>query len=145
MTDESSFRECLCVLDCAGLHEIATTASNNLKALYLDRLSCGEIGVPVCVWKEFKDLYEEEAAEIEDYVVRRINMKKSYHTGAARIADLLNSGFSRGSYDSETDLYTASIASIEELVVLTAASQLGYYAGIDCEVSDLGTWAEQQG
>jgi hypothetical protein len=141
MTNASS---CLCVVDCAGLYEIATTTSNNLKSLYLDRLSSGEIGVPSCVWNEFRELYEEEAAEIEGFVARKISMKRSYHTGAARIADKLNSGFSRGSYDSRTDLYTASIASIEGLVVLTSASQQSYYDDMDCEVSELGTWAEDQ-
>ena len=143
MTDGSSSEECLCVVDCAGLHEIATTNSNNLKALYLNLLSSGKVGVPSCVWNEFKDLYEDEAAEIEGYVAHKINMKRSYHAGAARIADQLNSGFSRGSYDSETDLYTASIASIEDMVVLTSTSQLSYYDGMDCEVSDLGSWLEQ--
>jgi hypothetical protein len=90
-------------------------------------------------------LYEGEAAQIEGYIAHKIIMKKSYHTGAARIADQLNSGFSRGSYDSETDLYTASIAFIEDMVVLTSESQLSYYDGMDCKVSDLGTWAGEQG
>jgi len=142
MTEEA-LQECLCVVDCAGLHRIAT-ASGNLKAVCLERLASGEFGVPSCVWNEFKELYEEEAEQLANHVSRKISMKRSYHTGAARIADQLNSGFSRGSYDSETDLYTASIATIEELVVLTAVSQLSYYKDMECEVLDLESWAEQQ-
>jgi hypothetical protein len=140
--DESA---CDCVIDCAGLHEIASTRSDNLKRLFFDRLSSGRIAVPALVWREFKELYEEEADEIEPHVATKITMKRAYHAGAARIADNRNSGFSRGPYDSESDLYTASIASLEGYVVLTSASQVRHYDGMDCEVSDLTNWAEQQG
>jgi hypothetical protein len=137
--------ETSCVVDCSGLHEIASTKSDNLKALYLDKLVKGIIAVPAIVWKEFQDLYENEAAALAPYVTVKINLKKAYYVGAASIADKLNSGFSRGAYDGHTDLYTASIASIEEYRVLTSPAQLKYYEEMDCEVSDLTTWANELG
>jgi len=143
MADDSAV--CSCIVDCAGLHEIASVKSNNLKQLFFDRLSSGVIAVPAIVLKEFRELYEEEAEVLEPYIAKKIVMKREYHAGAARIADSLNSGFSRGPYDGETDLYTASIASLEGYVVLTSASQAGYYDGMDCEVSDVMSWVEQQG
>lgn len=141
MTDETQV--CKCVIDCAGLHEIAKTRSNNLKRPLIDALGSGEIGVPAVVWKEFKELYEDEAEELEPSVIYKIPMKKQYRMGAARIADRLNSGFSRGPYDSETDLYTAAIASLEDYPLITSADQAPYYDGMDCEVIDLAGWADK--
>jgi len=133
---------CSCVVDCSGLHEIARTNSDNLKSLYLDHLRKGVIAVPACVWKEFKELYDDEADALEPYISIKIKLKKAYLVGAARIADRLNSGFSRGPYDSLTDLYTASIATVEQYRLLTSSSQLKYYKAMDYEVSDLATWAD---
>jgi hypothetical protein len=135
--------ECSCVIDCSGLYEIAATRSDNLKSLYLDHLKKGIIAVPACVWREFQKLYDEEAAALAPYVTIKINMKRAYYVGAATITEKLNAGFSRGAYDSHTDLYTASIASIEGYLVLTSSSQSSYYTGMDCEVLDLAAWAEQ--
>jgi hypothetical protein len=134
--------ECACVVDCSGLHEIASLKSDNLKSLFLDQQKKGIIS---CVWQEFRDLYDDEASALELYVTIKINMKKAYYLGAARIADKLNSGFSRGAYDRLTDLYTASIAWNEEYQLLTSTSQLKYYEGMDCKVSDLVAWAEDLG
>lgn len=142
---DAPLKGCSCVVDCAGLHEIGSTKSDNLKSLYLDRLKKGNIGVPAIVWREYKELYEEEALIIEPSVAHKINMKRAYRVGAARIADKMNSGFSRGPYDSETDLYTAAIASIEGYKLLTSSSQVNEYDGMDCDVIDLISWAEDQG
>lgn len=139
MTDESS--ECSCVIDTSGLYDIAT-ASGNLRTVLLDHLKKGVIAVPSCAWQEFEELYEEEAAEIKPYVTAKIIMKKAYYVGAARLADKLNSGFSRGAYDNHTELYTASIAITNSYRILTSAVQVTEYDGMDCEVSDLETWAE---
>ena len=84
MSEDSS--ECSCVVDCAGLHEIAMTTSNNLKTLYLDQLSAGVIGVPAYVWQEFEEIYPDDAASLESYITLKIKMKKAYHVGAASIA-----------------------------------------------------------
>ncbi|MGY2931849.1 hypothetical protein ACVWZ6_001451 [Bradyrhizobium sp. GM6.1] len=143
MTDET--QECKCVIDCAGLHELVNTQSNNLKKPLIDALAAGEIGVPAIVWKEFKELYEDEAEELEPSVIYKIPMKKQYRVGAARIADRLNSGFSRGPYDSETDLYTAAIASLQDYPLITSAAQAPYYDRMGCEVLDLAGWADQFG
>ncbi len=137
--------KCSCVVDCSGLHEIASTGSNNLKSLYLDRLKEGAIAVPACVWKEFQELYDDEAVTLAPHIKIKINMKKAYYVGAASIADKLNSGFSRGAYDTQTDLYTASIASIEKYRVLTSASQVKQYEGMGCDVSELVSWANDLG
>jgi hypothetical protein len=145
MNDDTPTAGCSCVVDCAGLHEIGSTKSNNLKTLYLDNLKSGNIGVPAIVWHEYKELYEEEAVEIEPFVSRKIRITRKYQVGAARIADQKNSGFSRGPYDGESDLYTAAIASIEDYILLTTTDQLREYDGMDCNVSDLSSWADDHG
>ncbi|WP_314959016.1 hypothetical protein [Bradyrhizobium cosmicum] len=116
-----------------------------MKKPLIDALGSGEIGVPAVVWKEFKELYEDEAEELEPSVVFKIPMKKQYRSGAARIADKLNSGFSRGPYDSETDLYTAAIASLEDYPLITSSGQAPYYDGMGCKVLDLAGWADEFG
>ena len=133
---------CSCLIDTSGLHELAT-ASGNLKSIVLNRLQTGVIAVPTHVWQEFEDLYEDEAMELSPYVSKKIIMKKATYIGAARIADQLNSGFSRGPYDNHSVLYTASIASNNNYRVLTASTALNDYDGMDCDVSDLETWAEE--
>jgi hypothetical protein len=139
MTDDGP--ECSAVIDTHGLHELAM-ASGNLKTIVLDKLKRGAIGVPACVWQEFELLYEDEAAAIAPYVTKKIIMTKTIYIGAARIADGLDSGFSRGAYDSHTDLYTASIASSHGYQVLTASIEVNAYDGMDCEVTDLVAYVE---
>lgn len=142
MTEDGS--ECSAVIDTQGLHELAM-ASGNLKTILLDQLKKGVIAVPTCAWQEFELLYEEEAAELATYVTNKIIMSKTVYVGAARIADNLNSGFSRGAYDNHTELYTASIAYHNGYRVLTATAQVSGYDGMDCEVTDLTTWVEELG
>jgi hypothetical protein len=134
--------ECSCVIDTSGLHELANT-SGNLKTILLDRLKNGVIAVPTCVWQEFNELYEDEAAQLTPYVAIKINMSRAVYVGAARIADRLNSGFPRGAYNNHSDLYTASIASSKGYRVLTASIQVREYAEMECSVSDLATWVAE--
>ncbi len=54
---------CSFIVDCAGLHEIASTQSNSVKDCCLECLARGIIGVPTRVWQEFEELYEDEAKE----------------------------------------------------------------------------------
>jgi hypothetical protein len=134
--------QCSCVIDTSGLHAIATS-SGNLQSIILNKLNEGVIGVPTCAWQEFQELYEHEAALVAPYVSAKITMKRAIYVGAARITERLNSGFSRGPYDNHTELYTASIASIEGYRVLTSADQIGEYEKMECDVSDLETWIEE--
>jgi hypothetical protein len=120
-------------------------ASGNLKTIILDQLESGIIAVPSCAWQEFQALYEDEAADIAPYVTAKIIMNRTIYIGAARIADKLNSGFSRGPYDNHTELYTASIAYQSNYRVLTATAQVNEYEGMDCEVTDLTSWVEELG
>jgi hypothetical protein len=136
--------QCKCIADCNALHEIATTTSDNLKALFLDQLKSGVIGVPACVWAEFKDLYEEEAEALEEHVLVKITLTVKYRMGAARKAEKLNSGFSRGPYDNGNDFYTGAIASQHKCRVLTSSAQQVRYKTMGCKVSDLATWAKEQ-
>ena len=140
MTDDSS--NCSHVCDCAALHEIATTQSNNLKSLYLEHLKSGAIAVPARVLKEFRELYEDEAAELEPHVARTIGMKRAYQAAAARIVDKNHGGFPRRPYDGDTDLYTGAIASVEGYTILTTSQQAGEYDGMECDVTDLATWVD---
>jgi hypothetical protein len=139
MTDGEA--ECLCIVDTDGLHGIAT-ASANLKAILLHHLKNGFIGVPVCAWKEFEKLYEDEAQELKPFVKKRIFLKKAFYVGAARIADKLNTGFPRGAYDDDVELLTASIASAKGYRILTSPAQVTVYEKMECEVFDLETYTE---
>jgi hypothetical protein len=56
--------ECPCVIDCAGLHAIASDMSDNLKTTILHYLATGVIAVPTCAWQEFEEAYDDEAAEL---------------------------------------------------------------------------------
>jgi hypothetical protein len=129
-------------VDTSGLHAIAA-ASGNLQSILLGKLKSGVIGVPACGWKEFSELYEEEAAFLAPHVGNKIVMRKSTYVGAARIADKLNSGFPRGAYDNHVELYTASIASNNNYRVLTSLDQVGQYAMMGCDVVDIETWVAE--
>jgi hypothetical protein len=131
--------ECLCVADTDGLHSIAT-ASGNLKTVLLDHLKSGIIGVPACAWKEFEELYPNEAVTLRPFVSTRITMKRAYYMGAARIADQLNSGFPRGAYDDSVELFTAAIAFARNCRIVTSMAQATIYTSMACEASDLETW-----
>jgi hypothetical protein len=135
--------ECLCIADTDGLHSIAT-ASGNLKTTLLDYLEKGVIAVPACAWKEFEELYEDEAEELKPFVTTRIIMKRAFYVGAARIADKLNSGFPRGAHDDNVELLTASIASNKSCRILTSPAQVTIYEKMDCEASDLANWIAEQ-
>jgi hypothetical protein len=134
--------ECSCVIDTNGLHELAN-ASANLKTILLNYLKNGVIGVLTCVWQEFNELYDDEAAQLAPYVTVKIKMTKAVYVGAARIADKLNSGFPLGPYDNHSDLYTASIASNKGYRVLTASIQVKEYTEMECSPSDLATWVAE--
>jgi len=134
--------QCSCVIDTSGLHAIAK-ASGNLQSILLDKLKQGVIGVPACAWQELNELYEDDAALLAPHIVNKIIMKKATYAGAARIADKLNSGFSRGGYDNHTELYTASIATNNSYRVLTSTDQVGVYQEMDCDASDLETWVAE--
>jgi hypothetical protein len=106
-------------------------------------LKSGAIGVPACAWQEFSELYEEEVAILAPHIGNKIIMKRSTYVGAARIADRLDSGFPRGAYDNNTELYTASIASNGGYRVLTSSDQVSQYAGMECDSVDIETWVEE--
>jgi hypothetical protein len=132
---------CSCIVDCAGLHEIATTQSNRIKAICLDCLAKGIIGVPACVWQEFEELYDDETATLAPFIKCKIRMKKNYRIGAAAIADRLNSRFSLSPYDGKTDWYAASICAIEGYTLLTVGQQLNQYQRMGCCTAvEIASW-----
>lgn len=143
MTDELS--DCACVVDTSGLHAIAT-ASGNLRSVLINKLECGVICVPTCAWAEFEDLYDLEAEVLAPSVAKKIpTSKMATQVMAARIAEKLNSGFSRGAYDNHTEIYTAAIASSNSYRVLTSIDQLGRYASMGCAVVDIEAWVAEIG
>jgi hypothetical protein len=135
--------QCSRIIDCAGLHELVHT-SDNRRAHVLAALQAGTIGVAACAWSEFVDCYEDEAAVLEPYITVKFRNKRAYNVGAASLAQKLNSGFSPGPYDANTDLFTASIASKEGLEILTGPSRLKRYIGMQCAVVDVDTWLDQE-
>jgi hypothetical protein len=130
---------CSSVIDTGGLHDIAN-ATGNLKTVALDRLKNGAIAVPSWAWQELKEAYPDEAEELSPYVTKRLVMKQSISVGAARIAEKLNSGFSRGPYDNHTGLFTAALATNNGYRVITAESDLSTYEDMGCQACDLETW-----
>jgi hypothetical protein len=133
--------ECTCVIDCAGLHAIACDMSHNLKTQFLHYLATGEIGVPACVWQEYHDAYEDEADQLAKHVGRKIGLrKKAYQLSAASIGDSIGAGFSMSPYDRKSDIYAASIASVEGYTLLTIESQVSDFKKMGCDVAELNEW-----
>jgi hypothetical protein len=134
--------DCSCVIDTSGLHALAT-ASGNLQATLIAGLKNGTIGVPSWVWEEFKKLYEEEAAELVEHIVKRIHFSQHVHVRAARITEALNLGFSIGAYDDHIERYTAAVALNKNYTVLTSSDNITAYNGMNCTVKDLADWANE--
>jgi len=128
---DNSARDRRYIVDCAGLHEIATTSSNSLKAACLDLLAQGVIAVPARVWQEFKEIYEDEAEELEAYVADRIRLTRVYRQGVARMAEKSNSSLNLSPYDMHSDLYAAAIAFVEGLTVLTTTNHVVFYEQLE--------------
>ena len=131
--------QCECIIDAHGLHEISII-SGNLKPLLMDLLKNGVIGIYNETWNEFSLLYEDEAAQIKPHFTKKFFLKEKHYIGAASYADRLNSKFPRGAYDNNTDLYTATLAVMEKMQVLTISGRLGMYNSLGCPAEDLQTW-----
>jgi hypothetical protein len=134
--------DCACVIDTSGLHELAT-ASENLKATLIARLEDGTIGVPSWAWKEFRRLYEEEAIQLADHIIKRYNSASPVQVRAARITEKLSLGFSHGAYDVHVERYTAAVALNRNYTVLTSSGNVTAYQGMNCMVNDLAGWADE--
>ena len=131
---------CSHIVDTRGLLAIADMGTNE-KAAFKAALKDGSIAVPSVVWREFEDLYEEEAAELEPYITKKIRIKPAYNVGAASIADSAGTMLTQGPYDSHADLFTASICQIEGRTLLTSEDQAPYYKKLQCcSVIDLDDW-----
>jgi hypothetical protein len=130
---------CSCVVDTSGLHAIAN-ASANLKAALIAKLEDGTIGVPSWAWQELQDLYEDEAASLSAHVTKRLQFSPQINVRAARIAEVLNLGFSRGAYDNHVELFCASIALNKDYIVLTSEDNIAAYAGMGCDTQNLEDW-----
>jgi hypothetical protein len=143
-TTDGELEPCAYVVDSAGLHEIVTTQSNNLKSLYLDRLERGIIGVPTIVWDEFEEAYDDEAELLKPHIARKIRARSSFKTIVATIADRTNASFSMSPYDRSADMYAAAVAIDGGHTVLTTIRNAITYDGMGCEVIDLTTWASEQ-
>ncbi len=131
--------DCSCVIDTSGLHAIAI-ASGNLRAALLAKLDDGTIAVPSWTWQEFQTVFDDEATIIAPHVTKRLQFSPQVNARAARIAEGLNLGFSRGAYDNHVELFCASIAVNKGYKVLTSIDNLGAYNSMGCEVQDLETW-----
>ena len=128
------------LIDTSGLSELARTKSNSLKDFCLDLLENGDIAVPTIVWKEFSDLYDEEAAQLAPSVTKKIKVTKKHYVAAAQIADKSNPGFSMSPYDNQSDWYTAAICYVKGYTLLTSASQMAKYKKMNCcTVTTLGS------
>src|ERR1700693_710194 len=94
--------DCSCVIDTSGLHAIAN-ASGNLKAALLAKLEDGTIGVPSWTWQEFQTAFDDEAETIAPHITKRLQFSPQINVRAARIAEGLDLGFSRGAYDNHVE------------------------------------------
>lgn len=132
-----------CIADTQGLLDIAQQKSGNLKKTLLDDLASGTIGVPACAWAEFKELYPDEATELDPYIPEKIAMRKrAYMAKAGMIADQLNNGFSRGPYDDGNDIHVAAIACVDRVTILTSKDQIAIFQAMGCTATDLETWLQ---
>jgi hypothetical protein len=135
---------CSHVIDTHGLHAIAALKGNS-KATFKAALKSGEIAVPAMVWKEFQELYEDEAADLAPFVTTKLRMKTAYHIGAASIEEGSGVRFLQSSYDTHADLCTAAICQIEGRTLLTSELQLTYYEKLNCcSTTDTGEWLANQ-
>jgi hypothetical protein len=126
-------------LDCTKSRPLSPIASNRFAWTASQR---GSSACPACVWQEFQELYEDEAASLAAHVKRKLRMQKKYYIGAAAIADGMNSRFSLSAYDLRTDWYAAAICSIEQYTLLTTSSQLSEYRRMGCcTVVEITVWA----
>ena len=136
----SALNGCTHVVDTHGLLEIAALNTNE-KTTLKAALKAGAIAVPAIVWKEFEELYEDEAADLKPHISAKISMKGAYQIGAASIADKINSTLIYSPYDSHADLCTAAICQIEGRTLLTNDEQLAVYAKMKCrKVESVGGW-----
>jgi hypothetical protein len=133
--------DCSCVIDTSGLHAIAI-ASGNLKAALLAKLEDGTIGVPSWTWQEFQTAFDDEAMIIAPHITKRLQFSPQVNARAARIAEGLNLGFSRGAYDNHVELFCASIAVNKGYKLLTSIENLDAYNSMGCDVQDLESWIE---
>jgi len=133
--------DCSCVIDTSGLHAIAN-ASDNLKAALLAKLEDGTIGVPSWTWQEFQTAFDDEAATVAPHITKRLQFSPQVNVRAARIAESLNLGFSRGAYDTHVELFCASIALNKGYKVLTSNDNLDIYNTMGCDAQDLESWIE---
>lgn len=133
---------CSCVIDTGGLHDIAS-ATGNLKTVALNQLKNGAIAVPSWALQELKEVYPEDADELLPYIAKRVTMKQSITVGAARIAERLNSGFSKGPFDNHTGLFTAAVATNNGYRVIAAEPDLNSYEDMGCDACDLETWVAE--
>jgi hypothetical protein len=108
-------------------------------------LNDGTIGVPSWAWQEFKKLYQEEAAELAEHIVKRIQFSEHVHVRAAQITEELNLGFSLGAYDDHVERYTAAVALNKNYTVLTSSDNVTAYNGMNCTVRDLADWVNENG
>ncbi|WP_156901275.1 hypothetical protein [Nisaea denitrificans] len=131
------------IIDVQGLREISLM-SGNLKQVALKRLEDGEIGVPAKVWSEFKEIYEDEADEIEPFVPNKIRITKAHHVAAARCADKMNSGFTLSPYDDNSNQYAAAISISQPATVLTDKHTLPFYSDVDCAAEDVTEWVASE-
>lgn len=142
MSDSNS--ECESIIDVSGLCALMETCSNSTKSKTFDLLEEGVIAIPTMVWNEFKQLYEIEAEEISEHINVKIKSQLKYKLGAAKIADKMNSHFSSGPFDQNTDLYSAAIAGAEGLTLLTSPDKLAKYKDMDfCEFESLEVWIDE--
>jgi hypothetical protein len=133
--------DCSCVVDTSGLHAIAS-ASGNLKPTLLAKLEDGTIGVPSWAWQEYQKVYEDEAVALSPHIKKRVQFTPQVNVRAARIAEELNIGFSRGAYDNHVELFTASIAINKDYIVLTSTDNVSAYDNMNCDVQNLESWIE---
>ncbi|WP_287987516.1 hypothetical protein [Acidiphilium sp.] len=121
------------LIDTSGLIEIANSRSGNERAFLFGLIERNEIRVYGQVWSEFESACPDEAAEIKAIMKSKLRRKSQYTDRAANLTETYNHGLLPSLHDSNADLYTAAVASEENLIVLTDSRTKQYYQRMNIE------------
>jgi hypothetical protein len=122
------------VIDCHGLVFLAHTRNNAIRDMVLSLLEAGTIKVPHYVWREFRDAYEDEAHQLEDYIAEKIKSKAAHRAAAGAMASRADSGFRPEPYN-DSDWMAGAVAQTEECVLITISEKVDFYSQLlNCEV-----------
>jgi hypothetical protein len=114
------------IMDCYALEFLSQTSSNIIRDTIIGMIQSGAIKIPQAVWDEFREVYEDEAAEIAAYDPQKIRAKPAHRAVTGVIASKANSGFRTEPYNN-SDWNAAGVAEAEGWTLITVEAQCSFY------------------